>query len=53
MSEELKAVTLRWPADLIRKLKIAAAVKDMSMQELTREAVEDRLRKCEESAEAR
>ncbi len=47
MSEKLKPVTFRWPAELVRKIKVVAALDDMSMQELTREAVEDRLRRRE------
>ena len=52
MSEKLKAVTIRWPADLVRQVKIAAAVEATSVQQLTREAVEDRLRRREALAPA-
>lgn len=48
MSDKLKSVTVRWPADLVRKVKIAAALEGTSIQELTREATEDRLRRREE-----
>ena len=44
MSEKLKAVTVRWPPDLVHRVKVVAALDDLSIQELTRQAIEDRLR---------